>query len=96
METCPAMLAEIHEAILGRNGQALEQAAHSFRGAAGNFCIGNSVDLASRLESLAKGGKLTDTPALGDALEKEMSQVTPLLQHVLKEMAVGTASSPVS
>jgi HPt (histidine-containing phosphotransfer) domain-containing protein len=86
METCPAMLEEIHEAIRGRNGSTLEVAAHSFRGAAGNFCIGNSVDLASRLESLGKGGKLADTPALGEALGQEMLQVTPLLQSFLKEM----------
>ena len=88
MDTCPAMLAEIHDAIVNRNGPTLELAAHSFRGAAGNFCIGDSVDLASRLESLAKVGRLTDTPVLGEALDKEMVQVTPLLRTFLKEMVV--------
>jgi len=88
METCPAMLAEIQEAIRGQNSLTLQLAAHSFRGAAANFCIGNSVDLASRLESLGKGGQMTDTSALGHALDQEMLQLTPLLQSFLKEMVI--------
>jgi hypothetical protein len=57
-----------------RNSLEPKEIAAHLRGAAGNFCIGNSVDLASRLESLAKDGKLAQTPTLGEALGKEMSQ----------------------
>ena len=86
MDAWPPMLAEIQQAILGRNAKTLQMAAHSFRGAASNFCIGKSLDLAARLEALGKDGTLTEAPALGEALGKEMLRITPLLQDFLREM----------
>ena len=88
LETCPAMLSQIRQAISSRNPKSLFVAAHSFKGAASNFCIDRAVDLAARLEYMAADedlGDLKDAGRLGERLDKEMSRVTPLLQNLLQE-----------
>jgi len=81
------MLAAIQQARLGSDASSLETAAHSFRGAAANFCTGSSIALATRLEILARNGDLTDAQGLGTALDREMSDVIPLLSALLGETA---------
>ena len=91
METYGSMLAAIRKGILDQDAKKLHVAAHSFKGAAGNFGLHKAFDLAARLESMGRDGILTDAAALGEALDEEMSQVTPQLQTLLREMAACTS-----
>ena len=81
------MLASIQGAIHNQDSRALEHAAHTFRGAAGNFGIQCVVDLAAQLETIARTNTLVDAETLGHALNGEMARVTPFLSAFRNEIA---------
>jgi len=49
---------EIEEAVAHQNANALARAAHSLKGAAGNFSTGSIYDILVELEELAQGAEM--------------------------------------
>ncbi len=69
------MTAEIDQAYLAHDLDALARAAHSFKGAAGNIVARRSYEAALALEQAAKRA---DLPRVGDALTELTGEVTGL------------------
>jgi two-component system, sensor histidine kinase and response regulator len=82
---CPRMLSRIRGASTARNAAALADAAHAFKGAAGNF--GNSAvfETAREIEKLARQGKLDGARELCRTLEEQVSDFLPALQAIAQE-----------
>ncbi len=73
------MVQEIEAAIKHNDGDALERAAHSLKGTAGNLCAPDVVLLASQLEANGRLGTLTEAPALLAQLERAIQQLVGVL-----------------
>jgi signal transduction histidine kinase/DNA-binding response OmpR family regulator len=74
-----AMLAAIKEGLIGANALAVEHAAHSLKGTAGNLCASKVVLAASRLEAVGHLGALQDAPPVYAQLEMEVRQLVQTL-----------------
>ena len=79
-EDYPPLLEEIRQAIADNDADRLRLAAHTLRGAIGNFTIASPYDLAKRLESEAKINDLSDTQetlcSLTDGIERLVIELT--------------------
>lgn len=79
LESAPELLADIHQAVLGRNAQALQHAAHTLKGSVGNFGAKAVFEAAFRLEKMGRTGELTGVDDAFAVLEAEMERLTPAL-----------------
>jgi CheY-like chemotaxis protein/HPt (histidine-containing phosphotransfer) domain-containing protein len=79
LRQCPTWLADIRSAVAGADAAALRAAAHPLKGSLGLFGAVAAANAASRLETMARAGKLDDGRATLADLEREMSRVTPAL-----------------
>ena len=75
------MVQEIEAAIKQADGVALERAAHSLKGTAGNLCAPEVVLLASQLEANGRLGTLAEAPALFAQLERTVQQLVAVLER---------------
>ena len=75
------MVQEIEAAIKQADGIALERAAHSLKGTAGNLCAPEVVLLASQLEANGRLGTLAEAPALFSQLERTVQQLVAVLER---------------
>ena len=66
-------------AIVQADRVALERAAHSLKGTAGNLCAPDVVLLASQLEASGRLGTFTEAPALLLQLERTIQQLVEVL-----------------
>lgn len=73
------MIHDIEVAIGQADPVALERAAHSMKGTAGNLCAPDVVLLASQLEATGRLGKLAEAPALLLQLERTIQQLVDVL-----------------
>ncbi|MBI3806656.1 MAG: response regulator [Nitrospirae bacterium] len=74
-----AMLEAIRAALASTDQAAVEQAAHTMKGTAGNLCASEVVLYAGQLEALGRLGTLVEGPIIYAQLEKA---VLRLLQHL--------------
>ncbi len=88
LDNCPAMIGAIRSAVLQGDRRSLHCAAHSFKGAVGNFCIPSAFDLAQRLELLAERNQTPEAEAICRALEAQMSLAAPLLRNLKTRLAL--------
>jgi two-component system sensor histidine kinase/response regulator len=86
LENLPHDLGKVREAIAVSDLHMLEQAAHSLKGAVGNFGAKRSFEAAYRLEKLGKEGKMDETEDAFMELEKELVALESELARALKEM----------
>ena len=85
LDRCPALVAEVREAVGRGDAAAVERAAHKLKGAVGNFAAGPAGRAAGRLEALGRAG---DAEACRGALADLEGEVTRL-QQALREVAAG-------
>jgi two-component system sensor histidine kinase/response regulator len=85
LENLPHDLEKIKEAIAVSDAHMLEHAAHSLKGALGNFGAKRSFEAAYRLEKLGKEGKMDGTEDAFKEFEKELVALESELARVLKE-----------
>ena len=71
----PAQLDELQGFIEKSDFKQIEQKAHSFKGAVGNFGVKKAYELAHELEILGKESRLEGAPDLFRKLEEQMNQV---------------------
>ena len=79
LEDCPAQLAAIETAVAGRDGVAIQRAAHSLRGAASNLWASGVVETARTLEHKAKAGDL-------DGIDEGTERVRSELQRLVSAL----------
>jgi CheY-like chemotaxis protein len=78
-DQCPRWLAEVRDAIARGDADRLRRAAHSLKGAVGNFGADTAFDLAQRLETMGRDGNLTAAPGTFADLEKQLERLLPVL-----------------
>ena len=75
-------LKELHAAAEARDSVRLQRAAHTLKGAAGNFVAARATDLALQLEQICKGGDLDGGLALVAPLDQEITRLADALRLV--------------
>jgi CheY-like chemotaxis protein/HPt (histidine-containing phosphotransfer) domain-containing protein len=79
LEECPRLLSDVRSAIVRGDAQALERAAHSLKGAVGNFQAHAVLEAALSLEEMGRAGDLTQAQETYDRLEGLIDQLKPTL-----------------
>jgi two-component system, sensor histidine kinase and response regulator len=86
IEKLPEYTAAIREGIAGNDPGALERAAHSLKGAVGNFGAREASEAAWRLEKAGKEGKMDVAAEEFSKLEKALAALANEMNAVLQEM----------
>jgi CheY-like chemotaxis protein len=76
---CPKLRGAIRQSIDQHDAAALRLAAHTLKGAVGNFVAKPAFEAALRLETLARDGSFDDIPGARNALEAEMERFVAVL-----------------
>lgn len=76
-----SMLLDIETAVGQRDNIALERAAHSMKGTAGNLCAPDVVLLAGQLEAVGRLGTIEEAPTLFDQLTRKVQQLVDVLKQ---------------
>ncbi|HEU4403324.1 MAG TPA: response regulator, partial [Candidatus Polarisedimenticolia bacterium] len=79
-----AMLRDVRKAIADRDAGGLERAAHTLKGAVGNFSATAAGEAAQRLEVLGREGRLSQAEEAWKALEREIGRLTEELPKLRK------------
>ncbi len=87
LEDAPKLLQQIRDAIEHRDARLLEHAAHTLKGAVGNFGARPTQELALELEKAGRSGQFDDAPALLNQLEGQFARLNPALEALAKEAA---------
>lgn len=87
LDSCPAYLDNIRDALAHNDSQALSFAAHALKGSVGNFVKIGPFETARTLESLSKQSTMEGTSDLFQQLETEMADLQLLLESVLEVAA---------
>lgn len=74
------MLADIRTALTNADSTAVERAAHSFKGTAGNLCASEVGLTAGRLEAVGRLNTLHDAPPVYAQLELEVARLVRVLE----------------
>jgi HPt (histidine-containing phosphotransfer) domain-containing protein len=83
----PKQLDEIRQALQRRDGIAIERAAHTLKGAVGNFCAGPVFQAALRLEQAGRDRNFVAAETSYAALEEVLAQLTPELEALVNPAA---------
>jgi PAS domain S-box-containing protein len=81
----PGLLAAVQETITRCDAKALERAAHTLKGAVGNFGAKGAFDAALRLEVMGRGGDLTHVAGAYAELEREVARLEGALAALREE-----------
>lgn len=81
LEESPLLLDEIRLAIAENDANRLKHAAHTLRGAIGNFTVGGPYEIARQLESMARTNDLTTTRSALDSLTDGVEQLARALRR---------------
>lgn len=76
------LLAQLREAVLQRNGAAIERVSHTLKGALGNFSASRAIDLAAELEQMGRSGRLSQAQSMFWALEGAIAELHDVLLMV--------------
>jgi HPt (histidine-containing phosphotransfer) domain-containing protein len=85
-EDCPRMMANIQTAVAAKSPKALQDAAHSLKGAISNFTSEGPFKAALRLEVLGHSGDLKGVEEDQTALEHEMTTLAVALGGMRSEL----------
>jgi HPt (histidine-containing phosphotransfer) domain-containing protein len=81
LEDLPARLAEIRDAVNGRNPDALRAAAHALKGSAGNLSAGGVFEAARVLERIGTESRMDAAEAAWRRLSVEATNIIDVLRH---------------
>ena len=70
------------QAVKKGDGDALERAAHTLKGAIGNFAAREPFSTAFELETMGREGQLQGSMEICDALERQLHLLSSVLQRV--------------
>ena len=87
LQDAPRWLADIKSGIARRDGDTLERAAHTLKGAISTFGVKSAHALALQLEQMGRGRNFTDAEAVGRQLEQEIARLQPVLEALQRESA---------
>ncbi|HET9325996.1 MAG TPA: response regulator [Candidatus Eisenbacteria bacterium] len=84
LEDHAALLARIEDAIPAGDAEGLRVAAHTLKGAVGNFGATRAAAAALRLEKLGAGGNMEEAPHALEDLKSELALLETLLRTIVK------------
>jgi two-component system sensor histidine kinase/response regulator len=87
LQTYPALLSEIDNAVSTKDALALGRAAHTMKGAVANFGAKGVVDQAKALEMMGKSGDLACANDAAQSLRALMNKLVPQLESALVKAA---------
>jgi HPt (histidine-containing phosphotransfer) domain-containing protein len=85
LDTHVEQLDAIREAMAGHDAQSLKNAAHTLKGAIGNFAAREAFEAAQRLETMARLGDLTRAEHAFTMLDAALSRLKDALTGVLQQ-----------
>ncbi len=91
LEDCPERMTHVRDALARRDCDALQRAAHSLKGSAGNFGAAATVEAALRVELLARAGDLAHAGEACAVLEQEAARLTHALVQLTRNEKGGSA-----
>ncbi|MFO0807998.1 MAG: response regulator [Gemmataceae bacterium] len=80
---CPRHLIRLEEAVANGDAVALRTAAHTLKGAVGNFSATPALTAVRALETIATQGQLTDAREALSKVEAELDRLKPMLRSLL-------------
>ena len=83
----PRLLAALRVAVAANDPQAMYHAAHTLKGAVGNFGATAVVEAARVLEGMGRQGELLDASAALTVLEQELTRLRPALTALTADSA---------
>jgi CheY-like chemotaxis protein len=87
LEDSPGLLEELRRAVHQSDCQKMERAAHTLKGAVGNFGAVRAMELSFKLETASRGGDLSRIDETFLDLEQEMALLFPELSNLITEDA---------
>jgi PAS domain S-box-containing protein len=81
LQECPRMLADVREAVERGDGARIRSAAHTFKGAAGNFVAAPVVEAATQLEVMGEAADLNGATGALARLERATERLTTQLRR---------------
>jgi HPt (histidine-containing phosphotransfer) domain-containing protein len=81
----PVLLGDLDAAVATRDLQAVQRAAHSLKGSAGNFSYAPAFEAALNLEQLARAGTSEAVPEASDTVHRTMVELVRLLRKTIAE-----------
>jgi CheY-like chemotaxis protein len=94
LSDCPRLLAEIRQAVLRRDGEMLQRAAHTLKGAVSSFSAEATCAAALKLETMGRAGDFGQVEAACEALEMEIKRLRPVLAAFGLEQEPCVSRSP--
>ncbi len=85
IDSCPAMLDEISEALDDCDGERLARAAHAFKGSVGNFNVTKPLQAAKKLEKFACAGDLAGAQETFALLKTYAAQLIHSLEPIARK-----------
>jgi signal transduction histidine kinase/CheY-like chemotaxis protein len=79
LDSCPAQLAALRQAVARRDAPAVRLAAHGLKGAVSTFGAREAVEAAGRLEAMGRAGDLAGADEACAALEEALARLRPAL-----------------
>lgn len=83
LEELPDHMAEIKEAVDGKDGEALRKSAHKLAGSLSGFAAKAAMETASKLEAVGKEGRLNEAEETYGALVKDIERLEAVLKDYL-------------
>ncbi len=87
LDELPHMRSEVTESFSAGDVKRLERAAHTLKGAVGNFAAKPAFDLAFTLEQIGRNGEMDSAPDAIAALMAEVDRLEPALREFASEAA---------
>jgi signal transduction histidine kinase/DNA-binding response OmpR family regulator len=85
LDDCPQQLADLRQAVAGRDGVTVQHLAHRLKSPLGNFGARAALELAAALEAQARVGESARFDVTYKGLEEEVSRVTQALSALTDE-----------
>ncbi len=85
LEDYPHQMEAIAKAIQTKDGHELRHAAHTLKGAVGNFCAKTAFDLSYQLEKKGEQQDFSNVEAVYSSLESELKKVVSALHALAAE-----------
>ncbi len=95
IERVPGILSELRDAVTHGDAEAVQRAAHSLKGSAGNFGHAPSFEAASALEAMGRSGSLDGLADADAVVRRTLDDLVHLLGECIGEAGTEVQAAPL-